>query len=149
MRRDFHDIVPKPEFGGCLREFAFGHDEVAPLSQQPLDPRNGWGATIVDAMNTMVCVSRFILYVYELNNLSTSWDSQYDNSRFLPPCLIGVINLGPFQRSTQLRKKYQLRGIKHYRHRQVRTLHLKCIQNVSHVDGVAASLRAPSVTLED
>lgn len=38
------------------REFAFGHDEVAPLSQRPLDPRNGWGATIVDAMSTMVCL---------------------------------------------------------------------------------------------
>jgi hypothetical protein len=69
------------EFGGCRRKFAFGHDEVAPLSQQPSDPRNGWGATIVDAMNTMVCGSRFIPYVYELNkDLSTSWDSQYDNN---------------------------------------------------------------------
>jgi hypothetical protein len=53
---------------------------VAPLSQQPLDPRNGWGATIVDAMGTMVCGSCFIPYVYELSNdLSTSWDSQYGN----------------------------------------------------------------------
>ncbi|KAI9438671.1 glycoside hydrolase family 47 protein [Lactarius indigo] len=33
--------------------YAFGHDEVAPLSKKPLDPRNGWGATIVDAMTTM------------------------------------------------------------------------------------------------
>ncbi|KAH9164862.1 seven-hairpin glycosidase [Lactarius sanguifluus] len=33
--------------------YAFGHDEVAPLSRKPLDPRNGWGATIVDAMTTM------------------------------------------------------------------------------------------------
>ncbi|KAI0261583.1 glycoside hydrolase family 47 protein [Gloeopeniophorella convolvens] len=30
----------------AYRQFAFGHDEVAPLSQQPLDPRNGWGASI-------------------------------------------------------------------------------------------------------
>ncbi|KAH9165122.1 seven-hairpin glycosidase [Lactarius sanguifluus] len=35
------------------REFAWGHDEVAPLSQAPLDPLNGWGASIVDAMSTM------------------------------------------------------------------------------------------------
>ncbi|KAH8987904.1 glycoside hydrolase family 47 protein [Lactarius akahatsu] len=34
-------------------EYAFGHDEVAPSSKKPLDPRNGWGATIVDAMSTM------------------------------------------------------------------------------------------------
>jgi hypothetical protein len=53
---------------------------VAPLSQQPLDPRNGWGVTIVDAMSTTVCRSRFMPYVYELNNdLSTSWDSRYDD----------------------------------------------------------------------
>ncbi|KAH9164855.1 seven-hairpin glycosidase [Lactarius sanguifluus] len=32
---------------------AFGHDEVAPLNKKPLDPRNGWGATIVDGMTTM------------------------------------------------------------------------------------------------
>ncbi|KAI0261584.1 glycoside hydrolase family 47 protein [Gloeopeniophorella convolvens] len=37
----------------AYRKFAFGHDEVAPLSQTALDPRNGWGATIVDAMSTM------------------------------------------------------------------------------------------------
>jgi hypothetical protein len=87
-------IVLKAEVG--RRKFAFGHDEVAPISQQPLDPRNGWGATIVDAMGTMVCRSRYLPYVFELNDLSTSWDSQYGNYFLLspPPCLIGVINLG-------------------------------------------------------
>jgi len=75
----FHDIIPKPEFGGCRRTFAFGHDEVAPLSQEPLDSRNGWGATIVDSMSTMVRGSLCIPYDIELtNDLSTSWDSQYD-----------------------------------------------------------------------
>ncbi|KAI0277917.1 seven-hairpin glycosidase [Russula aff. rugulosa BPL654] len=34
-------------------KICFGHDEVAPLTRKPLDPRNGWGATIVDAMGTM------------------------------------------------------------------------------------------------
>jgi len=34
--------------------YAFGHDEVAPMSEQPLDPMNGWGASIIDAMDTMV-----------------------------------------------------------------------------------------------
>ncbi|KAH9074263.1 seven-hairpin glycosidase [Lactarius deliciosus] len=33
--------------------YAFGHDEVAPSSKKALDPRNGWGATIVDGMTTM------------------------------------------------------------------------------------------------
>jgi hypothetical protein len=71
---------------------------VAPLSQAPLDPRNGWGATIVDAMSTMVCTSRYLPpCAFELNNdLSTLWDSQYDNYFLLslPPCLIGAIHLG-------------------------------------------------------
>ena len=88
-----------PEIGGCRRKFAFGHDEVTPLSQGYSDPRNGWGATIVDAMSTMVCRFCYHPYVFELNNdFSTSWDSQYDNYflRSLPPCLIAVINLGLF-----------------------------------------------------
>ncbi|KAI9458580.1 seven-hairpin glycosidase [Lactarius psammicola] len=38
---------------GAYRKFAWGHDEVAPLTQAPLDPLNGWGASIVDAMSTM------------------------------------------------------------------------------------------------
>ncbi|KAI0301659.1 glycoside hydrolase family 47 protein [Multifurca ochricompacta] len=37
----------------AYRTYAFGHDQVAPSSRRPLDPRNGWGATIVDAMPTM------------------------------------------------------------------------------------------------
>jgi hypothetical protein len=95
----FFSIYLRPEIVGCRSNFAFGHDEVAPLSQQPLDPRNGWGATIVDAMGTMVCRSRYLPYVFKFNNcLSTSWDSQYDNYFLLSllPCLIGVLNLGLF-----------------------------------------------------
>ncbi|KAF8257602.1 glycoside hydrolase family 47 protein [Lactarius quietus] len=37
----------------AYRMYAFGHDEVAPASKTALDPRNGWGATIVDALSTM------------------------------------------------------------------------------------------------
>jgi len=77
--RDISAVVPKPDFDVCPRKYAFGHDEVAPLSRQPSDPRNGWGATIVDAMSTMVRRSRYLPYALELNHgLSTSWDSQYD-----------------------------------------------------------------------
>ncbi|KXN84060.1 putative mannosyl-oligosaccharide alpha-1,2-mannosidase 1B [Leucoagaricus sp. SymC.cos] len=36
-----------------FRKFAFGHDDVSPLSKSFSDGRNGWGATIVDAMSTM------------------------------------------------------------------------------------------------
>lgn len=43
-----------------VRKFAFGHDEVAPLTQAPLDDLNGWGATIVDALDTMACFISFL-----------------------------------------------------------------------------------------
>lgn len=49
---------------GCRREVAFGHDEMGPLSLQAFDSRNGWGATIVDAMDTMVCTSHYLPYVF-------------------------------------------------------------------------------------
>lgn len=76
---DIQGIVPRAEFDVCTRKYAFGHDEVAPLSRQPYNPRNGWGATIVDAMGTMVRGSCYLLYVFGLNHdLSTSWDSLYD-----------------------------------------------------------------------
>ncbi|KAJ4482500.1 glycoside hydrolase family 47 protein [Lentinula aciculospora] len=35
-------------------EFAFGHDSLLPVSRSFVDDRNGWGATIVDAMGTML-----------------------------------------------------------------------------------------------
>lgn len=35
------------------KEFAFGHDDLSPLSKSFSDGRNGWGASIVDALSTM------------------------------------------------------------------------------------------------
>jgi mannosyl-oligosaccharide alpha-1,2-mannosidase len=36
------------------RTYAFGHDELAPVSLGHRNSRNGWGATIIDAMSTML-----------------------------------------------------------------------------------------------
>lgn len=36
------------------RKIAFGHDDLQPVSMTFNDGRNGWGASIVDAMSTMV-----------------------------------------------------------------------------------------------
>ncbi|GAN06720.1 glycoside hydrolase family 47 protein [Mucor ambiguus] len=33
--------------------YAFGHDELKPLSNKPKDPFGGWGATMVDALSTL------------------------------------------------------------------------------------------------
>lgn len=38
----------------AYRKFAFGHDDLSPLSQSFSDGRNGWGASIVDGMSTMI-----------------------------------------------------------------------------------------------
>lgn len=35
------------------RKYAFGHDELTPVTKSFQDPRNGWGATILDALDTM------------------------------------------------------------------------------------------------
>ncbi|KDR80124.1 hypothetical protein GALMADRAFT_61912 [Galerina marginata CBS 339.88] len=37
----------------AYKEFAFKHDDVTPIGKGFIDGRNGWGATIVDAMSTM------------------------------------------------------------------------------------------------
>ncbi|KAG8747223.1 maturation of Asn-linked oligosaccharides protein [Ceratobasidium sp. 414] len=34
------------------KKYAWGHDSLAPISKAPVDDRNGWGASIVDAMST-------------------------------------------------------------------------------------------------
>ncbi|KAJ6588148.1 glycoside hydrolase family 47 protein [Mycena capillaripes] len=38
----------------AYKQFAFGHDDLSPVSKGFSDGRNGWGASIVDAMPTMV-----------------------------------------------------------------------------------------------
>ncbi|KAF7343284.1 alpha-1,2-Mannosidase [Mycena venus] len=38
----------------AYKQFAFGHDDLSPVSRGFSDGRNGWGASIVDAMPTML-----------------------------------------------------------------------------------------------
>ncbi|KAG2215703.1 hypothetical protein INT46_003915 [Mucor plumbeus] len=35
------------------KTYAFGHDELKPLSNKPKDPFGGWGATMIDALSTL------------------------------------------------------------------------------------------------
>lgn len=39
------------------RQFAFGHDELLPVSKGTGDDLGGWGATVVDALGTFVRAS--------------------------------------------------------------------------------------------
>ncbi|KAL0567696.1 hypothetical protein V5O48_014299, partial [Marasmius crinis-equi] len=50
-RDDVRDIFIQSY--NAYRKFAFGHDTLMPLTGKPDDGRNGWGASIVDAMSTM------------------------------------------------------------------------------------------------
>ncbi|KAL0959972.1 hypothetical protein HGRIS_011634 [Hohenbuehelia grisea] len=60
----------------AYKEHAFGHDELAPVSEAFRDTRNGWGATIIDAMSTM-----FIMDLEDLFNEAVNFASQIDFSK--------------------------------------------------------------------
>ncbi|KAI0250639.1 glycoside hydrolase family 47 protein [Lactifluus subvellereus] len=64
------------------RQYAWGHDEVAPSTQQSLDPRNGWGATIIDAMSTIYIMNLTDFFDEALNfipNLDFTKSKTLDN----------------------------------------------------------------------
>lgn len=44
------------------REFAFGHDDLQPVSMTFNDGRNGWGASIIDGMSTMFIMGLDVSY---------------------------------------------------------------------------------------
>ncbi|KAL5522646.1 hypothetical protein ACEPAG_8664 [Sanghuangporus baumii] len=58
------------------RKFAFGHDDLQPVSETFNDGRNGWGATIVDGMPTM-----FIMGLDDLFNEAVNFSANIDFSR--------------------------------------------------------------------
>ncbi|TFK34475.1 glycoside hydrolase family 47 protein [Crucibulum laeve] len=59
----------------AYKKFAFGHDDLSPLSQSFSDGRNGWGASIVDALSTMN-----IMGLNDLFNEGVNFSSKIDFS---------------------------------------------------------------------
>ncbi|KAJ7033729.1 glycoside hydrolase family 47 protein [Mycena alexandri] len=51
----------------AYKQFAFGHDDLSPVSKSFSDGRNGWGASIVDAMPTMVVMGLDDLFEEAVN----------------------------------------------------------------------------------
>jgi mannosyl-oligosaccharide alpha-1,2-mannosidase len=51
-------------------KFAFGHDSLAPVSKGVIDDRNGWGATIADALGTMLLMGFDDLFDQALDFIS-------------------------------------------------------------------------------
>ncbi|KAF5389586.1 hypothetical protein D9757_004083 [Collybiopsis confluens] len=72
----------------AYRKFAFGHDDLLPVSAGFSDGRNGWGASIVDAMPTMFIMGLDDFFNEALNYTSTIdfSESQVDSEtvRFFP-----------------------------------------------------------------
>ncbi|KAF9568668.1 glycoside hydrolase family 47 protein [Agrocybe pediades] len=69
----------------AYQQFAFGHDDLSPLSQSFSDGRNGWGASIVDAMSTM--------HIMGLNDLfaqAVNFASKIDFSKSQTPDTVSV-----------------------------------------------------------
>jgi mannosyl-oligosaccharide alpha-1,2-mannosidase len=69
----------------AYQEFAFGHDDLSPVSESFSDGRNGWGATIVDAMSTMK-----IMGLDDLFNEAVNFTAQIDFSRSQTPDTVSV-----------------------------------------------------------
>ncbi|KAF8155651.1 alpha-mannosidase 1 [Crassisporium funariophilum] len=53
---------------GAYKKFAFTHDNVSPVTGGFSDGRNGWGATIVDAMSTMKIMGLEDLFIEAVNH---------------------------------------------------------------------------------
>ncbi|KAJ7914446.1 glycoside hydrolase family 47 protein [Mycena leptocephala] len=60
----------------AYKQFAFGHDDLSPVSKGFSDGRNGWGASLVDAMPTM-----FIMGLEDLFEEAVNFSSQIDFSK--------------------------------------------------------------------
>lgn len=41
----------------CIETYALGHDELKPLTNKTHDPFGGWGATMVDALSTLLVMN--------------------------------------------------------------------------------------------
>lgn len=60
----------------AYKRHAWGHDEVRPVSLTPSDPFNGWGATIVDSLDTMLLMgfsNEYNLCRPHVNQLNFHW----------------------------------------------------------------------------
>jgi len=69
----------------AYKKFAFGHDDLSPTSESFTDGRNGWGASIVDALDTM--------YIMGLNDSFTEavdFASKIDFSKSQTPDTVSV-----------------------------------------------------------
>jgi mannosyl-oligosaccharide alpha-1,2-mannosidase len=60
----------------AYKTYAFGHDDLTPVTKGFTDDRNGWGASIIDAMDTM-----YIMGLTDLFNEAVNFTSKIDFSK--------------------------------------------------------------------
>ncbi|KAJ7163478.1 glycoside hydrolase family 47 protein [Mycena crocata] len=91
----------------AYRKFAFGHDELLPISESSLDDLGGWGASLVDAMGTML-----VMGLTDFFNEAVNFTSHID---FNTPPTPGDISV--FETTIRyvggLLSAYELSGEKH------------------------------------
>ncbi|OCF71491.1 mannosyl-oligosaccharide 1,2-alpha-mannosidase [Kwoniella mangroviensis CBS 8886] len=60
----------------AYKRHAWGHDEVRPVSQTPSNPFNGWGATIIDSLDTLLLMGfsdEYNLCRAHINQVNFHW----------------------------------------------------------------------------
>ncbi|KAI8352831.1 glycoside hydrolase [Choanephora cucurbitarum] len=63
-------------------DYAFGHDELQPMTNGTTDSRNGWGATIFDALDTMIIMGLDNEYNKALEHVKkTDWTKSREASK--------------------------------------------------------------------
>ncbi|EIW65407.1 hypothetical protein TREMEDRAFT_66619, partial [Tremella mesenterica DSM 1558] len=74
------------------KDHAWGHDEVKPVSQQPSNPFNNWGATIIDSLDTLLLLGfpeEYTLCRPHINQLNFHWISGRDwRHPYISPTLV-------------------------------------------------------------
>ncbi|KAJ7439202.1 glycoside hydrolase family 47 protein [Mycena latifolia] len=91
----------------AYKKFAFGHDELLPVSESFTDDLGGWGASLVDAMGTML-----VMGLDDLFNETLNFTSQIDFSTPPSPGLISVFET-TIRFVGGLLSAYELSGEKH------------------------------------
>ncbi|KAF8656303.1 hypothetical protein AX16_002605 [Volvariella volvacea WC 439] len=69
----------------AYKKYAWGHDDLAPISRGFVDSRNGWGASIVDALSTM-----HIMGLKDLFEEGVAFSSNIDFSTSKTPSTVSV-----------------------------------------------------------
>ncbi|KAG0342857.1 hypothetical protein BG004_005560 [Podila humilis] len=84
------------------RKYAWGHDEIKPVSGSTRDPFNGWGATMIDSLDTLLIMGFHQEFDEALEWIRTSFDFTKEPKRQLPFFETVIRYLGGFLSAYEL-----------------------------------------------